>query len=90
MYITESWMAFVDKNNWGMAVYSPNCTNFLAGMAGQPGGEYKDSSTSYIAPVKKEILNKNSVYEYEYFIIVGSLSEIRKKIDELHLKYNSK
>jgi hypothetical protein len=86
--VTENWMAFVDKNKWGMAVYSPNCTNFLAGMAGQPGGENTDSSTSYIAPVKKEILYKNCVYEYEYFIIVGSLSEIRKKINELHFQNN--
>lgn len=87
--VTENWMAFVDKNKWGMAVYSPSCTNFLAGMAGQPGGESTDSSTSYIAPVTKAILNKNSVYEYEYFIIVGSLSEIRKTIEALHQKNNS-
>ncbi|WP_339740071.1 hypothetical protein [uncultured Sunxiuqinia sp.] len=87
--VTENWMAFVDKNKWGMAVYSPSCTNFLAGMAGHPGGESTDSSTSYIAPVTKAILNKNSVYEYEYFIIVGSLSEIRKTIEALHQKNNS-
>ncbi len=86
--VTENWMAFVDNDNWGMAVYTPGCTNFLAGMAGQSGGEYDDSSTSYIAPVKKEILNKNSVYEYEYIIIIGLLSEIREKVYELHLKDN--
>ena len=84
--VPENWMAFVDDSNWGMAVYNSQCNRFLAGMAGNPGGEADDSSTSYIAPVKKETLNKNSVYEYEYYIVVGSLTNIRKTIYELHLK----
>ncbi len=82
--VTENWMAYVDDNKWGIGVYNPICTNFLAGMAGQPGGEATSGSTSYIAPVKKEILNKNSVYEYEYYLIVGTLDEIRSKIYRIH------
>ncbi len=82
--VTENWMAYVDDNQWGIGVYNPICTNFLAGMAGQPEGEATSSSTSYIAPVKKEILNKNSVYEYEYYLIVGTIDEIRSKIYQIH------
>jgi hypothetical protein len=82
--VTENWMAYVDDNKWGIGVYNPICTNFLAGMAGQPGGEATSGSTSYIAPVKKEVLNKNSVYEYEYYLIVGTLDEIRTKIYQIH------
>ncbi len=82
--VSEHWMAFVDDSQWGMAVYNPLCTSFLAGMAGQPGGDALDSSTSYIAPVKKEILYKKCVYEYAYFIIVGSLEEIRNTVYKLH------
>jgi len=78
--ISEHWMAFVDDSNLGMAVYNPRCTKFLAGMSGKAGGESHDGSTSYIAPVKKETLYKNSVYEYEYYIIIGSLEEIRNII----------
>ena len=77
-------MAYVDDNQWGLGVYNPICTNFLAGMAGQPGGEATNGATSYIAPVKKEILNKNSVYEYEYYLIVGTLVDIRTKIYQIH------
>jgi hypothetical protein len=86
--VTENWMAFVDNNNWGMGVYNPTCTNFLAGMSGSPGFEASDGSTSYIAPIKKEILNKNSVYEYEYYIIIGTLDEIRSKVYSLHSKHS--
>ena len=82
--VTENWMAYVDDSKWGIGVYNPICTNFLAGMSGQPGGEATSGATSYIAPVKKEILNKNSVYEYEYYLIVGTVDEIRTKIYQIH------
>ena len=84
--VSEHWMAFVDDNLWGMGVYNPKCVNFLAGMAGVPGKEADDGSTSYIAPVKKEVLNMNSVYEYEYYIIIGTIEEIRSKVYELNGK----
>jgi hypothetical protein len=82
--VPEHWMAFVDSTKWGMGVYNSRCTYFIAGMAGKPGGESKDGSTSYIAPVKKETLNKNSVYEYDYYIIIGTLKEIREKVYQLN------
>ncbi len=82
--VTENWMAFVDDNLWGMGIYNPKCFKFLAGMAGTPGQESFDGSTSYIAPVKQEILYKNCVYEYEYYVIIGTLQEIRSKVYQLH------
>lgn len=82
--ITEHWMAFVDSTSWGMGVYNSRCNDFLAGMSGKPGGETKDGSTSYIAPVRNEVLNKNSVYEYDYYVIIGTVDEIREKVYQLH------
>lgn len=87
--VTEHWMAFVNNENFGMGVYNPQCTYFLAGMSGNPGHDAKSASTSYIAPMKKVALKKNSVYEYTYYIIIGDLSDIRKKIYELHDDENS-
>ena len=82
--VPEHWMAFVDITKWGMGVYNSRCNYFIAGMAGKPGGETKDGSTSYIAPIKKEILDKNSVYEYDYYIIIGTIDEIRNKVYQLN------
>jgi hypothetical protein len=82
--VNEHWMAFVDNDMHGIGVYNSHCTYFLAGMSGNPGHEALDASTSYIAPVKKEILNNNSVYDYTYFIIVGTLENIRAKVYDLH------
>ncbi len=78
--VSEHWMAFIDSTEWGMGIYNPACTDFLAGMAGSPGKEDRDGSTSYIAPVKKERLERNSVYEYEYYVIIGSIENIRNKV----------
>jgi hypothetical protein len=86
--VTENWMAFVDDDHWGMAVYTPICNDFLAGMSGEAGGEAFDSSTSYIAPVKKETLFNNSVYEYEYYLLIGELEEMRSTIYKLKGKMN--
>ena len=82
--VPENWMAFTDDSGWGMAVFNPMCTKFLAGRAGVEGKEASDGSTSYIAPVKKEILYKNSVYEYRYYILIGKLEEMRSKIYTLN------
>ncbi len=85
--VSEHWMAFVDNDMYGIGVYNPQCTYFLAGMAGEPGYEALDGSTSYIAPIKKEALKKNSVYEYTYFIVVGELEEIRTQVYELNERF---
>jgi hypothetical protein len=84
--ISEHWMAFVDDTDIGMLVYNPICTMFLAGMAGVPGKEATDASTSYIAPIKDEVIYKNTVYEYEYYILVGSLTEMRKQVYDINTK----
>lgn len=81
--VTEKWMAFVDDSQWGIGVYSPTATKFLAGMSGSSGGESTSASTSYISPVRQERLMKNSVMEYEYYLIIGTLSEIRTKIYQI-------
>lgn len=85
-HVSENWMAFVDDNHYGMAVYNPICTMFLAGLAGVPDKDANDASTSYIAPIRNEILYKNSVYEYEYYILIGDLDVMRKQIYEIKRK----
>ncbi|GAA4958265.1 hypothetical protein [Algibacter aquimarinus] len=82
--VTESWMAFVDDNLWGMGVYTPISTNFLAGMSRDPGYEAHDRATSYMAPLSKATFNKNTVYEYTYYLIVGDLNDIRKNVYNLN------
>ncbi len=81
--VSENWMAFVDDKQWGMGVYTPISNNFLAGMAGTPGGGALSGSTSYIAPIKTVEMYKNTVYEYDYWLVIGTLNQIRSEIYNL-------
>lgn len=79
--VSEHWMAFVDDAGWGMGVYSPSAELFLAGRSdSNTDGDAASGSTSYIAPVRDEALMKNSVMEYEYYLIIDYLDNIREKI----------
>ena len=81
---TEHWAALLDDSNWGLGIVHPGVVSFIGGFHGPPDvGGPKDDSTGYIAPVRKEILDSNIAYEYQYDLILGSLSEIRASSDSL-------
>ena len=89
--VPEQWMAFTDDNGWGVAVYSPSATHFLAGRFGDDlEGDALSTATSYIAPLKRERLMKDSVMEYEYYLIVGSIEQIREQIYKINKKQHAK
>lgn len=82
--VPEKWMAFVDDNGWGMGVYSPLATEFLAGrFRSSRSGEAYSDATSYIAPVRNHRMEKNSVVEYEYYIIIGTVAEIQSAVYQI-------
>lgn len=75
---TENWAALVNDHGWGVGVVHPGIYSFIGGFHGKPGrGGPKDNPTGYIAPVRREILDHNIVYEYEYALVLGTLEEIR-------------
>lgn len=74
----EHWAALLDSNGFGVGVYNPSATLFAGGFHGSPGGGPYDSSTGYFTPLRTESLGKNTVYAYEYDLIVGTLHDIRE------------
>lgn len=89
--VTEKWMAFVDDNLWGMGVYSPKAERFLAGRYTDiTDGDATSLATSYIAPLCTTKLGKKSVFEYEYYLIVDTLDNIRSTIYKLNNNYLSR
>ena len=82
--VPEKWMAFVDDEGWGMGVYSPSATAFLAGRyLPNRDGEALSDPTSYIAPLRQQRMTRNSVVEYEYYIILGTVQEIQAEVYRL-------
>src|SRR5262249_45282578 len=75
---TENWAALVNDSNWGLGVYHKGAFTFGGAFCGTPNvGGPSDSSAGYISPIHVDILDYNIAYEYEYFLILGSLEEIR-------------
>ena len=75
---TEKWAAHVDDSDWGVGVYTPTTVELYGGgFYGTAGGGAHDSSTGYMQPAGLETLGKDTVYTYDYYLIVGTLSEIR-------------
>lgn len=76
--VAEKWMAFIGDDGWGIGVYSPEAEHFMAGRhRPSRSGEAKDHATSYIAPVRKLLMRKNSIVDYEYYLLFGTVDEIR-------------
>ncbi len=75
---TENWAALVGDDGRGLGVVHPGVYSFTGGFHDRPGrGGPKDNPTGYIAPVRKEVLDHNIVYEYEYDLVLDTLDAIR-------------
>jgi hypothetical protein len=80
-YATENWAALVRDDGFGLGIWTPGVYGYTGGFAGKPGsGGPKNGPTGYISPVRREILDHNIRYEYDYTLIVGQLEEIRQYV----------
>lgn len=75
---TEHWAALIDDGDWGVGVYTPTSELIVGGFAGSPGrGDPAGSSTGYLAPLRTEAIAWDTVYEYESYLILGYVNDIR-------------
>lgn len=81
---TGSWLAYVDDNNFGIGIYTPGTDKAVTyrhrgnGSTGPEG-----SACSYVAPIRQFQLTKGLVVDYEFFLTIGTLDEIRARFEEL-------
>ena len=75
-YTPESWGAYVDNSNNGIGLFTP--------------GQFPDSkgfnagSTLQFTPTSPYSWDPGSVLEFDTYIVVGSLIEIRAAVNDLH------
>lgn len=75
---TEKWAALVQDNDWGLGVYNPIAQQFAGGFNGTPGqGNPTGSSCGYVTPLRTEVIYHDTVYEYDVYLILGYLDDIR-------------
>jgi len=85
--VSEKWMAFTDDSGQGIAVYSPLATHFLAGRyTSDTTGDDKSLSTSYMAPLCSFKIMPRKQLQYEYYLVLGNIEQIRESIYKLNKK----
>jgi hypothetical protein len=89
-YATENWAALVRADDFGVGIWSPGSYRYTGGFAGKPGqGGPKDGPTGYYAPLRREILDHNIEYAYDYTLILGQLGAIRQFVYDHAAKKNA-
>jgi hypothetical protein len=84
---TERWAALVDDDGWGLGVFKDDGGEFNGGIYGDARSEDpKHGSTAYVAPIHAENFDYNIVYEHRTDFVVGKLSDIRKRFNEMATK----
>lgn len=87
---TENWSAFIGEydDSFGIGIYVPDETRFLAGVFDREKttnhDPSKDFTTSYIALIKYMNFASYSPIEYEYYISTGNIEEIRSSFSTLN------
>ena len=77
--MAENWVAYVDKNDFGVGAYVPiaseaTCYRYQGGA---------NSNCSYVAPLATFALKPGLVFEYTAYLTLGTSSQIRARFAEL-------
>ena len=78
---TENWSAYVNSSNWGLGVYNPGAAQTIGGFAGTRGtGGPANGPTGYISPLHTDFIDANIVYDFQYYLILDTLTNIRNYV----------
>lgn len=78
-YATENWTALLDKAGRGIGLFVPSQYRFATAFFGKTGvGSEYDDNTAYATAAPLIQMDYNGVYDYEYDLIVGNITDIRQ------------
>lgn len=80
--LAEHWAAWVDSEDRGVGLYIEATDRATCYRYGN--GAMREDSCSYIAPLAEFALRPGLVWEYEAWITLGSVAEIRDRFTALH------
>ncbi len=86
--ITENWAAYLDDNGWGIGVYTPGTsliTYYRFPKARGPTETGPDAgATSYFANIRKFRIPKGFTIEYDVYVYIGHVNDMRKEFQYIH------
>ena len=86
--MTEHWAAYVDDNDVGIGVYVPVASELTCYRFGS--SEQAKGACSYFAPLRTFAITRTFDWQYDVFVTVGSLQEIRARFAQLHTLHKDK
>lgn len=78
------WLAYVDDKDFGIGIFTPGTKDAVTyrhrgnGKTGPTG-----SACSYVAPIRTLKLTKGEAVDYEFYLTIGTLDEIRARFEKL-------
>ena len=82
---SEEWAAYVNSKDYGIGVYtpgSPNMTTYRFGSGNATGP--KGGDCSYFAPLRRFAIMKGMTVEYDVYLTIGDIKDIRSRFYEIH------
>ncbi|MBC8152309.1 MAG: hypothetical protein H7Z72_05305 [Bacteroidetes bacterium] len=80
-YAPECWVAMLNPQGRGVGLFQPNQPRFNVGFFGKPGvGDENSNPTGYLSGKEQALLDHNSVYDYQFTLIMGTLTDIRQYV----------
>lgn len=84
---TGSWIAFVDDKNFGIGIHTPGTSTAVTYRHRGNGSKGPNGSAcSYVAPVRRFQLTQGLVVDYEFYLTIGNLEEIRERFTKIPTK----
>lgn len=76
---TENWVAMLNGKGRGVGLFQAGRPRYNVGFFGIPGtgGEFSDP-TGYLSGTAFALLDHNAIYEFEYSLVLGTLTDIRQ------------
>jgi len=79
--ITEHWAAYLDDSGLGLAAYVPASSNLTCYIFGN--GNASQGACSYFAPLINFPVKRGTRFEYDLWLLLGTLDEMRDTIYQI-------
>ena len=81
---TENWAAYIGADGRGIGLYFPASDEITYYRCEHPDKGETGVACSYFAPISTLSIKPGFTFEYEIFVKIGTLKEIREKFYSLH------
>ncbi len=87
--IFNEWVAYLDENGRGIGIHVPGIKTITCYRSAGDKKNRDKGACSYVAPIKRMEIKPGFHYEYDVYLTIGTLPEIRHRFAEIRKKANT-